>query len=342
MVALSLVPPPLPSAPPVAQADLPGVLRAALDILEADSAVLRENLQQVGSLVSDAGRTIAESFQELERDTESQRQLIESLVSTSQDSSNRGLATLIEEVRAALRSLESALVTSAGVSRESTSEMTRLTQELEEVFQLLGQMRDISLQTHILAINASLEAARAGDFGGAFNVVAVEVRQLANKSNEFNDRLGNEIGRARSSISSVCDSLVRSVETGNSAAAGASARNLALLTALSELDSHLSGLLSQLETLSASIRERIGMTVRALQYEDMVTQIQANSSEHLRRIEYAGTVLGKLLRTLENSPSKITPELLAHYEGALVRALACEIRSPVKQQSVEEGSVELF
>jgi methyl-accepting chemotaxis protein len=342
MVALSLVPPPEPALPVVARSDLAGVLRAALDIVDVDAAVLRENIQQVGSLVTDAGRTIAESFQELERDTESQRQLIESLVSTSQDASNRGLATLIEEVRAALRSLEGAVVTSATVSRESTGEMTRLAQELEGVFQLLGQMRDISLQTHILAINASLEAARAGDFGGAFNVVAVEVRQLANKSNEFNDRLGNEIGRARSSISAVCESLIRSVETGNAAAEGASARNQALLSALSELDSHLSGLLSQLDALSASIRERIGMTVRALQYEDMVTQIQANSNEHLRRIEYAGTVLGKLLRTLENSPSKITPELLAHYEGALVRALAREIRSPVKQQNVEEGSVELF
>jgi methyl-accepting chemotaxis protein len=53
------------------------------------------------------------------------------------------------------------------------------------VFQQLKEMDEISFQTNILAINASIEAARAGTAGEGFAIISEEVRRLASRSTEF-------------------------------------------------------------------------------------------------------------------------------------------------------------
>lgn len=69
-----------------------------------------------------------------------------------------------------------------------------LKKKTESVAGITGSIQDVSDRTGILAINASIEAARAGNVGKGFRIIANEVRNLANQTGEFAKQIETNIG----------------------------------------------------------------------------------------------------------------------------------------------------
>ena len=74
--------------------------------------------------------------------------------------------------------------------------MTRIHSSSDEIGKIIKTIEDIAFQTNILALNASVEAVRAGTAGKGFSVVADEVRNLAAKSAEAAQSTNNLINRS--------------------------------------------------------------------------------------------------------------------------------------------------
>ena len=102
----------------------------------------------------------------------------------------------------------------------SQSSVERLNEDVQDINNFVGLIKNIAEQTNLLALNAAIEAARAGDQGRGFAVVADEVRTLAQKSNDATneitqlvDGINSSVKQADDEIGGIAEKSESSVET---------------------------------------------------------------------------------------------------------------------------------
>ena len=106
--------------------------------------------------------------------------------------------------------------TIAGIDRikqtidQASGEIARLGERSQEIGKIVAVIEDIAAQTNLLALNAAIEAARAGEQGRGFAVVADEVRQLAERVSSATQEIAELINGVQSGV----DASVRAMEEG--------------------------------------------------------------------------------------------------------------------------------
>jgi methyl-accepting chemotaxis protein len=82
-----------------------------------------------------------------------------------------------------------------------------LQENTKRIVSMTGSIRDVSDRTNILAINASIEAARAGSVGKGFRIIANEVRNLAGQTGDFAKQIETTMGDFRASVGAIDDRM---------------------------------------------------------------------------------------------------------------------------------------
>lgn len=90
---------------------------------------------------------------------------------------------------------------------QSTDDVAKMTEETQSINSILGVIGDIAEQTNLLALNAAIEAARAGEQGRGFAVVADEVRNLASRTKASTEEVEVALDRLLKGTQSVVDSM---------------------------------------------------------------------------------------------------------------------------------------
>ena len=136
------------------------------------------------------------------------------------------LKELTESMDLSLETLKGSTAGIASASQEFTASVVNLAESIEGIKSemdvmdsILNLIKDISDQTHLLGLNAAIEAARAGDLGRGFNVVAEEIRKLAARTKESLKQISGEMDKILHAVGEISTSVQNIAATAEEQAA---------------------------------------------------------------------------------------------------------------------------
>ena len=178
------------------------IQNALRQILDSLNYALSQ-INQTARLVSDESEQVASDSRVLSDGAIDQASAIEELSASIQSLSGQVSSTSQDADQARKISMDSAdqLTVCSRQMEKLTDAMENISESSQQISGIIKTIEDISFQTNILALNASIEAARAGSSGKGFAVVADEVQSLANKSSDAAKNITELIERSMELVS---------------------------------------------------------------------------------------------------------------------------------------------
>ncbi len=315
-------------------------------MLEGQVAFLQAELVQVDNLVHEAAHTLEQALRTLSERVKAQHRLALSVqeamrIAGRDMDSTQAAATLSATIVGTLDGFVGNMLEISKSSMQLVEEVEDIRVRSDRMEGMLEELAEIAGQTHLLALNASIEAAHARQFGAGFAVVAGEVSKLADRSTALSGTIQQQIQGTREALLRT-DAQVQAIASKDlNIAIQSRGESESLIQALDESTRKVRDLVAEMEENARSIEVQVGHVVRSLQFEDLVHQTLQACLQELGNLQEQAAAWRQCAAALERGGDEAFAlrallEALETVEAAQVRFKA------VKRDSLAAGDVDLF
>lgn len=315
-------------------------------MLEGQVAFLLPELRQADSLVGEATRTLGEALRTLDRSVQHQHQLaseVQGALSLTLEGGTaaRGFDAISSSIMGTLDGFVAHMVDISASNRQLAEEVEDISRRASQMQAMLGELSEIAARTHLLSLNANIEAAHARRFGAGFAVVAGEVSKLADRSSALSGDIQAQVLGTLEALART-DAHVQAIASQDTSLALQSREESErLVKTLQESNARVSGLVAQLESNARIIGDQVGHVVRSLQFDDLVHQTLQACVQELDNLQAQALAWRAFEGRIEGEADLAGAVTDLQASLAEIEAARVQFRA-VKRGSLEAGDVDLF
>jgi methyl-accepting chemotaxis protein len=292
-----------------------------------NSTDLSKDAEEIASMAEELSSAVEEILRSMGEVTSALNQIEGAAKLSSEDASrNADIAKnctnyvtqtgdILITVRARVQEIQTALISATARLKElvdetdksvsggafTTTEMTSVEKEVKKIAKILRKIENTIIQTTMLAVSGSIEAARAGDFGKGFAVVSSDIRNLAQEAGGNLEKIGDVLNVLDEEIENIIrdwDSAVKGQESEQFQLASMTTQLEALVKDMEEVGRLLDNIMKANGENNEALNQAL---IGSQQIQSAAAQAQSNANESKRAadlIENTVTQMGQLVEEL--------------------------------------------
>lgn len=325
------------------RAELKGLIEDLARASHVQSSTSHTELERVKDLLQEAIGKLINSFDSVNTHVQQQRGLALSIVNGMAEMGEGEeavrFADFVMDTSKTMESFVDNTVETSKIAMRLVETMDTINHEVATVLGILGEIESIAKQTNLLALNAAIEAARAGEAGRGFAVVADEVRNLSQRTNQFSSQIRSHMDQVDGSLQDAHSSIYAVASMDMNFALQSKQRVQATMGKLESINHAMADAARGIDAHAGKVSEQVNQAVTALQFQDMSSQLIGHAQIRMDALSdgmqgVATAFEGAADMNSGMSAARARVETLANLDNTHF--------NPVKQESMRSGDIDLF